>query len=506
MEAFAIYILKSSGLIALFYLCYRVLLEEETFFQANRHFLIAGILISFVLPYYNLTKTILIDTVAISQSDIENNIAPVISSVEAPFDWWQLVVFVYSIGFLFFLGRLVVQLLSLRKLIINGKQHKRNGFTIIETHFHTSPFSFFNYIVYNPILHEDTSLETIIAHEKVHAKQKHSADVLILHLLCIVQWFNPFAWRYKKTTAQNLEYIADAVLTQNASSKKDYQYLLLNQSVNQQQPLTIINPFFNSLIKKRIIMINQKKSSPFKTIKYALVLPFLAIFLVLFNTKTIAQAVTKPETDIKVTAFSITVNKNSTSVELKHAEDWVKKDFNIDLRFYGIKRNKNHEIISLKSDFKDSLGNSGTWKSKSSLPIKPFRFHFEYNANDELQTIGYEGVNEDNSKTINSNFEVTGLSYKDSDANTDLSIKISALDISGDKADEYINISSFSDLVSKKPIVIIDGVNKGYDYKAIKVKYSELDEMSIQEASAKTSEKYGEIAKNGVIEIKTKKK
>ena len=95
------------------------------------------------------------------------------------------------------------------------------------------PFSFFNYIVYNPSLHAATDLETILKYEKEHCKQKHSLDVIAAQLFLIFQWFNPFAWLYQKEVAQNIEYAADEATLRQVHSKKEYQYVLPDLAVER---------------------------------------------------------------------------------------------------------------------------------------------------------------------------------------------------------------------------------------------------------------------------------
>jgi hypothetical protein len=58
MEAIFIYIIKTSGLITLFYLAYHILLRKETFFTSNRWFLLSGLITSIVLPFVVYTKII----------------------------------------------------------------------------------------------------------------------------------------------------------------------------------------------------------------------------------------------------------------------------------------------------------------------------------------------------------------------------------------------------------------------------------------------------------------
>ncbi len=45
------YLLKSSAIIILFYLCYKLFLQRETFFTSNRWFLITGLFTAIAIPF-----------------------------------------------------------------------------------------------------------------------------------------------------------------------------------------------------------------------------------------------------------------------------------------------------------------------------------------------------------------------------------------------------------------------------------------------------------------------
>ena len=139
---------------------------------------------------------------------------------------------------------------------------------------HHKMIKFFNYIFYNPSLFEPNELHSVLEHEKVHARQFHTLDILLLEVLKIFFWFNPVLWFYKSAVKQNLEYLADHFAIANAGDKKSYQYLMLKQAVEIQE-YTLANSFYNSLIKKRIVMLNKSKSKQVKLVKYALLIPIV---------------------------------------------------------------------------------------------------------------------------------------------------------------------------------------------------------------------------------------
>ena len=106
-------------------------------------------------------------------------------------------------------------------------------------------------------------------------------DVIAVQLFLNFQRFNPFAWLYQKGVAQNIEYAADEATLREVQSKKEHQYVLLDQA--------IINPFYNSLIKNRIFMLNKKKSTSKNLWKIHPIVPLTVLFVFAFNTQTIAE-------------------------------------------------------------------------------------------------------------------------------------------------------------------------------------------------------------------------
>ena len=229
MEDFFLYLVKSCLLLAVFFLVFKLLLSKETFFEAHRLFLVGGIFTALLLPFVILKKIVWVEAPQFQNIDF-NTIAynEVITPEET--DWWQLAGIIYIIGVVFFSIRFIIQLFSLYRLFKKSTITKKGEFTFALTTDTVSPFSFFNILFYNPKMHTEEELKAILIHEQIHAKQQHSLDILLVHGLTIFQWMNPFSWMYKKTMAQNLEYIADKYSANTLADKKAYQYLLLHQS------------------------------------------------------------------------------------------------------------------------------------------------------------------------------------------------------------------------------------------------------------------------------------
>jgi len=143
------------------------------------------------------------------------------------------------------------------------------------------PFSFGRSIFINPALHNTEEIREIILHEFVHARQKHSIDIIWSELLCLLNWYNPFAWMIRRSIRQNLEFIADQKVLDHGIDRKQYQYLLLKVIGNKQ--FSIASKFNFSSLKKRIAMMNKMRSAGLHLLKFLFILPLLAVLLLAFR-------------------------------------------------------------------------------------------------------------------------------------------------------------------------------------------------------------------------------
>jgi TonB family protein len=115
----------------------------------------------------------------------------------------------------------------------------------------------------------------------VHAQQWHSADVLLVEMVMIINWFNPVVYLYRIAIKHIHEYIADRQAVQAGTSKAEYALLLLSQTFNAPTH-RLVNPFFNhSLLKQRIMMLQKNKSQRISLIKYGLSAPLFILMLIL---------------------------------------------------------------------------------------------------------------------------------------------------------------------------------------------------------------------------------
>lgn len=384
MDALLIYVVKSSGLLAAFFLIYYIFLRRDTFFTVSRFYLIGGLLLSMLLPLFTIEKKVFVkqsphsfrEIIALAQpvsGDVNGSVPPAeIEATNLP-DFADMIWYLYISVAVVMLAGVLFNLYSLYRLLYKREVVKQHGLKLVDLDKDVAPFSFFSYIVFNSRLYSPGELNSILSHEIVHSKQKHTIDILLARFMCILFWFNPFVWLYKKAISQNLEFIADRQAIQTTLDRKAYQIALLKVG-STSNTFSITNPFYQSLIKKRIVMLNKEESKKRNLFKYALVLPLLAGFIFCFQVEVVAQSSDSVYTGIReriyVNGGPLVISKNSSDADLKKQAAKLKEK-GVTLKVSKLKRNSRGEITSIKVECKDKDGNKTVSHVSGKDPIKP---------------------------------------------------------------------------------------------------------------------------------------
>lgn len=413
MEVVFTYILKVNALLVLFYLVYQLALSKETFYKQSRWFLLSGLFVSLVLPFVTFTKIEYYEVKRMVTNSIENNeiqILPISKEViqEPLFTIQEIVFLIYGIICFGFLIKTVFDFIKLIKIINVSNSEKRNKLVYVNTNLVHTPFSFFNYIIFNSDVIHPTELENIIKHEEVHSKQKHSLDTLAAQFFIILFWFNPIVWLYRKSMVQNLEFLADNLAIQHVSDKVYYQRTMLKVST-QASNISIVNTFNQSSIKKRIIMLNSNQSNRKNAYKYAIVIPVLVAFIMLFQVKVIAKE-KRIDTEINNSENILyLINANSSNKEIDEIINKLKGIHQIEAKYYGVKRNKNNEIIAITLKIKDQQIRTTVHEINGDSAIKEFAIQINTKSNVfeiiRSEEIGY-GADATKNKNADSNISV----------------------------------------------------------------------------------------------------
>jgi TonB family protein len=285
MEALALYLLKSVIWLTGFAIIYFLFLRNERFFLLKRYYLVAGILISLIFPLFTFHYQVDIPAPAgnfpdliPSKTEITPGVQPVLSDKQ--FDFRYILLFVYFSGILFFVFGVVKNSSLLLRTINKTKVNRLKPLRIVRTSDFSSSFSFFNYVFINPSV-DEKELDVIMNHELVHVNQKHWLDLLLVELLRMIQWINPFAWIYTGFIRQNHEYIADEVALQQTPDPAVYKAVLVNQLFDS-KVFSLSNSFNYSLNKKRFDMMKKIVTSPYRKMRLFLVLPVFAFVFYAF--------------------------------------------------------------------------------------------------------------------------------------------------------------------------------------------------------------------------------
>ncbi|HTI57578.1 energy transducer TonB [Mucilaginibacter sp.] len=296
------YLLLVNLYLVLFYGFYVLLLRRETFFNLNRAYLVTSALLSFFIPlihYEWISKLFITQKV---QHTISVYAKPIAVYGFKPIEQHDLTIghlllYIYTAGAIILTLRLVSQLASLKRLINHPESN--------------SAFSFFKLISLGNNLENN---EVIAEHEKAHASQWHSADIMLVETIAIINWFNPIVYFYRLGIKHIHEYIADRQALRNGTSKSEYALLLLSQTLKTPAH-QLVNPFYNhSLLRKRIEMLQKSRSKYMALLKYGLSAPLFMLMLILSSAAVIKNHTVRL---FNTKAEEVMMSPAAQSIELK---------------------------------------------------------------------------------------------------------------------------------------------------------------------------------------------
>lgn len=287
-----IYLLKVNIVFILLYGCYRLMCYKDTFFGWRRTTLLLIYAVSLVVPALNIEYWTREQAVLRSAAEVYAvRMLPEVGTTTAhqTIDWLS----IFVTGYLFVAGLLLMrfawQLVSIVRLAHRCDKKMVQGVPIRVLPEGQGPFSFFRWIFLCPTQATDQQLHEILLHEQTHCRQHHSADVLISQLFAIVFWINPFVWLMRREVRINLEYLVDNHVLKEGIDSCAYQYHLLGLTYTK-HVATLLNNFNVLPLKKRIKMMNKRRTKGIRRVKYALFIPMAAALLVVSNIETVARA------------------------------------------------------------------------------------------------------------------------------------------------------------------------------------------------------------------------
>lgn len=361
------YLAEANLYLCIFYAGYRLLLQRETFYQLSRIYLLFTATVSFVIPLVQigiLKPSVSYPEIVVLHRQLSGS-AP---AVLPRFEWQQAVFITYLLGALAGAILLVTKLISLYRFSRKGIRVSGDGCNLVRLAELDSAFSFFNYLFIGEAVAGE---ETVIRHEMVHIRQKHSADVIFIELLKVICWFNPVIYLLRNSLKAVHEYIADAQTAGSRGNSLQYAEFLVSRAYCGVAP-AITHSFFNkNLLKNRIMKLHQKPSGKLARLKYLVLLPLCAGLLCM---STLAfsksygwinltqQRIIIPPPQVQKTMGD--TNKNITRADARYQNsDITSKGYHYRESGYLVNGKTNFRLIIISKD-----GNEQAWFRNSCSP------------------------------------------------------------------------------------------------------------------------------------------
>ena len=286
------YTVASSLILCILYIAYKILLSREKQPALNRLVIMGSFLVAAVSPVINFPTSypaengnVIIDQLMIAgtHSSTPYALPPLNISL------FKALVFVYFGG----VGiTLIITVFSLAKtfsIIRNGHKINVDGHSIIVIDRCIIPFSIFNIAVISVADYNSPAKNSILTHEFAHIKYKHSYDLIVATMFCILLWYNPAVWRMTAELRANHEYEADTEVLKSGLSKREYQYTLLKKAIGRSFPV-LANSLNHSNLKKRITMMQKSNSSKSRRARVLALIPAAILGLAVINTPLVSNA------------------------------------------------------------------------------------------------------------------------------------------------------------------------------------------------------------------------
>ena len=282
------WMLLSTVLLGVWWLCYRLALRSERSFVYNRVFLVLGPVLAASLPLLPMGWPTSWVTEAGALPGVASVLLPTVvvgaeaTGEAAGIDWLFWTMAVYLSGALFMLVQLGW---GLGRLWLSTRHLAREqcaGYTLVHTHGGLPTSSFGKAVFWDETLPLSAAeASQVLRHELAHVQQGHTYDRLLLELLRAALWFNPFMHLSGRALALTHEFLADEAALHGATlanSPASYTHLLARQVATRLGfSIPLAHSFSHSQTLRRIAMIH--RTSPIRRWKQWLALPLVALCL-----------------------------------------------------------------------------------------------------------------------------------------------------------------------------------------------------------------------------------
>ncbi|MBN8838169.1 MAG: hypothetical protein J0I09_12980 [Sphingobacteriia bacterium] len=285
MATIALYFLKVMLCSGLLFGYYYAVLRNKRFHQYNRFYLLAAVMLSWLIPLIKIDLSALFrkerPVSYLAYSIATQNTLIEINTKGLQFSWELFFETLFSIVCISFFIVFVWSLLQIRKLLRKHPCKTYKDVVLVLANTAGTPFSFLKFIFWNEEI--DIASEAgkqVLEHELTHVREKHSYDKLFMQINHVFGWWNIFFWLMNKELSMIHEFIADKKAIHNGDASALAAMLL--KSVYPNHQISITNPFFFSPIKRRLVMISNNSNPKFSYLRRVLILPLFAMVALLF--------------------------------------------------------------------------------------------------------------------------------------------------------------------------------------------------------------------------------
>ncbi|HEY5325818.1 MAG TPA: M56 family metallopeptidase [Mucilaginibacter sp.] len=327
------YLVNSTLCSALLLAGYHLLLKNKAMYNFNRFYLLVSILFSLGVPlivvHHNIAP---LQALVPMHAQVINEAGFIIqnsnkqpSTNANPIDYrLYAYILVYGLVTFLLLFRLIRNLYAIRSTISQHEKVSYKGAQLVLIGQRLTPHTFLNYIFLNIDDYYQRQIENeLLQHELAHARQCHSADIILTELVQAFCWFNPFLILYRKAIQVNHEFIADAAALNDCNDLSGYQSLLLSRSA-QLKSLNITSQFNYSITKKRLIMMSKTTSATTAWCARLTIIPVIVASFMLFCNKTDAQ---QPKSNKQADQTKSGKHKDIINVQLLPPDKPVKREY-----------------------------------------------------------------------------------------------------------------------------------------------------------------------------------
>ena len=280
MNAFLLYLLKSTLLLAVFDAFFLLVMRRTEHFRFNRFVLLFGSAACLLLPLIPLHvamptvySTWLEPVVVGSAETAQAAGAEGAAAAPAAISWQTLLLLIYAVGSLIILLFFARSYAGMFRQLRHAPGRKFDGYTLHLLSQESPSFSWMRHIVLSRSDFE--RYPAILTHEQAHVRAGHSCDLLFASLLAVFQWFNPLVWICRSELKLLHEYEADDFVLNQGIDATQYQLLLVKKAVGEKRFL-LANGFNHAQLKNRITMMQITYKAAWKKLSLLLLLPLLA--------------------------------------------------------------------------------------------------------------------------------------------------------------------------------------------------------------------------------------